>query len=55
MYHTADLVEPAAGPEREPNESLEARVKRFQQQRLFVEHQNPCPRLVLPALDPRNG
>jgi hypothetical protein len=46
-----DLVEAAAGPERESNEALEARVQRFQQEYLFVERQDACPRLVLPALD----
>ena len=28
---SADLVQTAAGPESEPDEALEARVKRFQQ------------------------
>src|SRR5262249_129064 len=47
----ADLVETAAGPQREPDEPLEARMKRPQQQRLFVERQHPSPRLVLAAFD----
>jgi hypothetical protein len=33
--NAADLVEAAAGPEREPDEPLEARMKRSQQQRFF--------------------
>ena len=48
---TADLVEAAARPEREPNEALEASVERFQQQRFFVERQDARPRLVLSTLD----
>jgi hypothetical protein len=36
-HDAADLIEATAGPEREADEALEARVKRFQQQSLFVE------------------
>src|ERR1700730_18801929 len=46
-----DLVKPAAGGEREAQEALEARMERFQQQRLLVQRQNAGSRLVLPALD----
>src|SRR5581483_8043740 len=48
---TADLVEATAGAEREPDESLEARMERFQQQRLRVEREHAGSRLVLAALD----
>jgi hypothetical protein len=47
----ADLVQTAAGAERETDEALEAQVERLQQLRLLVECQNPRARLVPPALD----
>jgi len=47
----ANLVEAASGAEGEADEAREARVKRFQQQRLFGERQDASARLVLAALD----
>src|SRR2546425_598078 len=44
-------MSPPAWSHREPNESLEARVERFQQEGLFAERQNSRWWLVLSPLD----